>query len=519
MFSALLTLTLLCALASFASANTAQPWSFPLVEEPITIKAMGLQSPQGGDHNTMAAWQEYEKMTNIHIEWENVPTATYEERFSVVMASNDLPDMFWAMGISTANLVRYGAMGVFAQLDPYIASSAYNFQNIIDENPSVRGAITMADGHIYGLPNMNIGDNMRTNKLFVNPDWLKAVGKEVPESIDEFTDVLRAFRDNDANENGDPNDEIPFIVRYNDGHFLPILYTFFGLGNRGVGHRYVDWDYENETLRFIPTSTQFKDLLTWANMLYSEKLLDPQTFENKTSREIVAKTSANLVGAHGDYVTNTGSVMQEIFRCIPVMTNYYGEKAYTRTSAMVTNQGSFVINAKTPYVEELVKWADYWYGADGQLMSNMGIEGLTYVKNEDGTVRFTDLMINNPEGLTLTQVRVNYMGYQGGAVIYSDQYYQGAETYWTATELMEQYRPYLNEEIWESFNPTFEENEAMAEVWTDIKSYIDEMVALFITGGRPLSDWDNYVAEFDRMGVDQYMTIYNAMYERYASQK
>ncbi len=247
--SILLTLVLLCS-ASLALANTAEPWDFPLAEEPINITAMGLQSPQGGDHNEMLSWQVYEDMTGIDIEWENVPTATQAERFSVVMASNDLPDMFWAMDINTANLVRYGSLGVFAPIEEYIEKYAYNFQKILDEYPSVRGAITMADGHIYGLPNMIMGDNMRTNKMFMNPDWLKAVGKEMPANMEELVDVLRAFRDEDANENGDPNDEIPLIIRYNDAHFLPALYNFFGLGNRGTGHRYVDWDYENDTLRF-----------------------------------------------------------------------------------------------------------------------------------------------------------------------------------------------------------------------------------------------------------------------------
>lgn len=508
----------MCSAVSLALANTAEPWTFPITEEPINITAMGLQSPQGGDHNEMIAWQTYEEMTGINIEWENVPTATQAERFSVVMASGELPDMFWAVDINTANLVRYGNMGVFAPLEEYIEKYAYNFQNILEENPSVRGAITMADGHIYSFPNMSMGDNMRTNKMFMNPNWLKAVGKEVPTNLDELVDVLKAFRDQDANENGDPNDEIPMILRYNDGHFLPTLYNYFGLGNRGTGHRYVDWDYKNDTLRFIPTSPEFRDLLTWTNMLYTEGLLDPETFENKTSREIVAKTSENLVGMHTDYVTNTGSVMQDVFRCIPVLENYYGEKTYTRTSPLVNGQGAFVMNAKNENLEEMVKWVDYWYSPEGQLMSNMGIEGVTYTKNEDGSVQFTDEMINNPEGLTLTQVRVNYMGFQSGAVIYSDEYYQGAETYWTATELMEDYRPYLNEEIWERFNPTPEENEIMEEVWTDMKTYIEEMTAAFITGAKPLSEWDSYVGEFERMGLSRYMEVYQAMYERYKAQ-
>ncbi len=511
----LVSVILLASTFGVASAEiTAPKWDFPIFKEPIYITAMGLQSPQGGDHNDMIAWTKYAEMSNIHITWENVPTATAAERLSVVLASGEVPDMIWACPLSTSDLVKYGSTGLFLNMDDYYKNYAYHLQTIVEQNPAILSAMRSGDGHIYSFPQLIMGDNMLTNKIFINPQWLERVKLPMPTNFEEFNKVLYAFRDQDANGNGDPADEIPYIIRYTDGHFLPSLYTFFGLGNRGTKHLYVDWDYEKNGLRFIPTSSQFKDLLTWAHKLYADGLIDKETFENTSSRQIVAKTSADLVGVHSDYVTNTGSVMQDIFRCIPVMENYYGNKLYTRRSAMVNN-GAFIISAKSKYAEELTKWCDYWYSEEGQLMWNMGVEGVTYVKNADGTVSFTDEMIKNPEGLTLTQVRVKYMGFQGGAGIQSDTYYQGAETYWTAKELMEEYKPYLSEETWESFSPTYEESEEMDFYWTDMQAYIKENIAAFIVGNRSLDEWDAYVAEFDKMGLQEYMAIYQKLYERY----
>jgi putative aldouronate transport system substrate-binding protein len=503
-----------CTAAAACAEITASEWGFPISSEPIYVTAMGLQSPQGGDHNDMIAWTKYAEMSNIHITWENVPTASAAERLSVVIASGDIPDMIWACGINSSDLVKYGSTGLFLNLDENFSKYAYNFQKVIEQYPAIRSAITMGDGHIYAFPQLIIGDNMLTNKIYINPDWLARVGLAMPANFEEFNKVLYAFRDQDANGNGDPNDEIPFILRYTDAHFLPSLYTFFGLGNRGTKHLYVDWDNAANGLRFIPTSKEFRDLLTWAHTLYADGLLDKEVFENTSSRQIVAKTSADLVGVHSDFVTNTGSVMQDIFRAIPVMENFYGNKEYTRRSAMVNN-GAFVVSAKSKYAKELTQWCDYWYSEPGQLMWNMGVEGVTYVTNPDGTVRFTDEMIKNPEGLTLTQVRVKYMGFQGGAGIQSDTYYQGAETYWTARELMDQYKPYLPVEVWESFNPTFDESEEMSFYWTDIQAYIKENIAAFIVGNRSLDEWDAYVAEFDKMGLQEYMAIYQTQYERY----
>ncbi|UUZ79360.1 hypothetical protein LJK88_29860 [Paenibacillus sp. P26] len=45
--------------------------------------------------------------------------------------------------------------------------------------------------------------------------------------------------------------------------------------------------------------------------------------------------------------------------------------------------------------------------------------------------------------------------------------------------------------------------------------YVDEMSTKFITGDAPFSQWDTYVATLKKMGLDRYMSIYEAAYKRY----
>lgn len=504
----------LCLLSPAMAELTAAEWQMPIVPEKINLTGYCLQSPQGGIGNEMIAWKYYEDMTNIHIDWTDVPTENQDEVLNTLFASGDLPDIIYACGISANNLVKYGSMGLFADLTEAYEKNAYYLQKVVEQYPAVKSGITMADGKIYSLPHLKLGDNMLTNKLFVDPNWLAAVNLEMPTNFQEFENMLYAFRDLDFNGNGE-KDEIPFIIRYNDYHFLPILYTFFGLGNRGTAHRYVDWDEENDCLRFIPTSERFHDLLTVVHKWYADGLIDPETFQNTSSKQIVAKTSVGRVGAHGDFVSNTGSVYQDIFRCIPVMENYYGEKLYTRRSQNIAAVGAFVVSAKSQYVDELVKWADFFYSEEGQTLYNMGVEGVTFEYNEEGKPVWKDEMIHDPNGLTLTQKRVEYMGFQSGNGIWSDETYQGGETYWTATELMDEYRPYLPTEIWEEFAPTPEEAEERDYYWTDIQAYLNESIAGFITGVISLDTWDEYCANIQAMGIDRYMEIYTDMYDRY----
>ncbi len=357
---------------------------------------------------------------------------------------------------------------------------------------------------------------MRTNKLFINPQWLEACNLEMPATFEEFEEALYAFREYDANGNGEA-DEIPFLIRYRDDYFWAVMKSFFGLGNRGTAHAWVDWDYENDALRFIPTTEQFKDLLTIAHKWYADGIFDPELFQDTSSKQIVAKAGVGLAGAHADFVTNTGSTYQEIFRSVPVLENYYGEKTWNRYTATINNLSGMVISAKCPYVEELVKWADYFYSDEGLILYNMGIEGLTFEYDENGKPVWLDKMINDPEGRTLTQMRVQYMYIQAALGIYSDETYQGPETYWTSTELMDDYRQYLPEEVWEAFTPTLEEAEEMDYIWTDIDAYLKQNFAAFISSSRSLDKWDDYVATLEGMGLARYMELYTQQYERYAA--
>lgn len=514
--SVLLSLMLVLSLAGSALAETLS--TFPIVEEPIKLTAYAVQSPQGGVANEMLTLKKYAEMTNIQIDWVDVPQDTAADTLSLLLASGDLPDFLYGFSISANDMIKYGSAGLFANLNEPIKNNAQNFMKVAEQYPGALSGITLSDGNIYSLPHLKLGDNMRTNKLFINPEWLAACNLEMPTTFEEFEKVLYTFREYDANGNGQ-KDEVPFLIRYKEGYFWDTMKSFFGLGNRGQAHTWVDWDDEKGKLRFIPTSPQFKDLLTVAHKWFKDGILSPELFQQTSSKQIVAVAGVGLAGAHADFVTNTGSHYQEIFRAVPVMDNYYGDKTWYRTSGTINNLSGMVISAECPYVNELVKWADYFYSDEGLILYNMGIEGVTFEYDENGKPQWKDEMINDPNGLTLTQKRVQYMYIQAATGIYSDETYQGPETYWTSTELMDNYRPYTPVEVWEAFSPTLEEAEELDYIWTDMQAYLMESVAGFINGSRSLDTWDEYVATLEGMDLARYMELYTQQYQRYAAAK
>lgn len=51
------------------------------------------------------------------------------------------------------------------------------------------------------------------------------------------------------------------------------------------------------------------------------------------------------------------------------------------------------------------------------------------------------------------------------------------------------------------------------EIMDDVSNYISEMELKFITGEEPLSNFDVYVDQLDRMGVGDALAIYRRAYE------
>ena len=84
-----------------------------------------------------------------------------------------------------------------------------------------------------------------------------------------------------------------------------------------------------------------------------------------------------------------------------------------------------------------------------------------------------------------------------------------------ATEKAE---PYAVKEILYNFNFTLEETDVMTSIGKDIEDYVKEMEAKFVNGSASFTQWDEYVNTLNKMGLDRYMEVYQAAYERYQAE-
>lgn len=140
--------------------------------------------------------------------------------------TSQMPDFFMKAMFDKTEIVKYGSQGLIIPLEDLIEEYMPNLKKLMDNDPKVAQLITAPDGHIYSLP--TIGDKDTYNFVglpWINQQWLDNLGLEMPETPEEFYNVLKAFRDDDPNQNG-LKDETPMYGR--------------GIENQGeYFHRYI----------------------------------------------------------------------------------------------------------------------------------------------------------------------------------------------------------------------------------------------------------------------------------------
>ncbi|WP_280528611.1 extracellular solute-binding protein [Bacillus sp. J14TS2] len=462
-------------------------------------------------------WQEYEKMTNIHVEWEQVVGDSITEKRNLALASGNLPDVFYHTSLTNVNLYEHGKQGTFIALNDLIDDYAPNFKKILDEIPEIRKAITFPDGNIYSFPTIVSEDflSLRVQAaLWVNQTWLDKLGMDVPETTDEFYKYLKAVKEQDPS--GGEVDVIPYEGPEID-NLIGYLLGSFGIANKGRANPNIDLDPDEDKVRFYANTDRYKAMLEYLHKLYSEELIAQNIF-NMEPNQFLANASEGVYGSsvHYNPITVWDEEIGKNYVSGIALEGPYGDQNFVKLSPITYSMGNFAITKENENPAATVRWLDHFYSEEGIKLFYMGIEGETYQEASDGSYEYVEKITDSPNGLTFEQEASKYVPWFGmpmGTI--KEEFFLGTASSEGAIEAAKKVEPYTPEEIWPQFTYKDDESRDLASVGTDIDKYVEEMRDKFITGNVPFSKWDDYVKTLDEMGLDKYMEIKQAAYERY----
>ncbi len=511
---------------------------FPICNETVTIKIGGKQgaTPDWSKTKMVSA---IERDMGIKLDPVPVPDDAWSTQLSLMLAEDSLPDLIVGSAWNKAACVEAGKEGYLLDISQYLDIMP-NLSKMLEEHPDYAAGVMDETGAIYGL------SSFRANKM-VNAMYMVHVAKEDMEkygfsmedltTTEGFYNVLKNIKETDP-------DRIPLILSFDQGSGQRTEWMFksaFGV-NSIYNYYMLDADKDGNVY-LLDTSDNYKEYLKYMNKLYEEDLVNEDAFiiSAEDLHAQIADKTAVFGGSWSGFATVIGapdaSYVADYEVLVGMKSDLVDETTYVLYPSASTDMLTYV-SATTEYPEAICRLIDYQFSAEGMNYFQYGGkagENYDEVTDELGVVTVnTDNYFDAEKYESMLEWRNSEISIADSFSLYS--LYAGAAYVEAASdEELESVLSNMNlkyavnaqkdlairnqcdKEVvsFPFLSYTAEEADERTALYTDISVYLQQMKGKFITGELDVdADWDSYVAEVEKIGIDRLLEIEQAAYDR-----
>jgi len=282
----------------------------PLGKYPETVtvtEVMGFnppedpRTPKGITPEQNAYLKDLKEMLNIEVKYKwTVPSSQFSQKFSLALASGDLPDI---LELDGKNFEKLKKQGMLADLtEAYRDYASPTLKKYMESDGGFAMKTYSQDGKQLGIPAFE-DPFLSTQLLWIRKDWLDNLKLEPPKTMDELEMVAKAFVQQDPDQNG-KNDTYGLVLQKN--------LFFWGFDARGffngfgaypsMGDGQTAW-IQDGSGKLIPGLIQpeVKTALGKLQSWYKEGILDKE-FALKDENKAVEDITAGKVGiSYGEW--------------------------------------------------------------------------------------------------------------------------------------------------------------------------------------------------------------------------
>ncbi len=442
----------------------------------------------------------------VEPKWQLFDYNSFDKEADKIISSGDTDaDIIKIPGMDTNQ--AYIKSGLFVPLDEYFDYMP-NFTRWLSENPVEKAELTAEDGHIYYVAGLNVAKDYQPCLMY-NRVWLDKAGMEAPDNLDDFVKLLKYFKENDMNGNGDTSDEIPMSVA---PEFFPYMFgPAFGLDlvsgfqtddSGNVIYAYADKENYRKYLEFI-------------NSLYEEGLLE-KDYTSLTRDIVIDRITDDMTGVAFDFSWAMSMMYSNVlpyydgtaetaFVGAPPLSGEH-EGFYVGRNPLA---GMFGVNSGAENIELAVKFLDFAMSEHCQDYYQWGFEGESYITKEDGTREYTEKGNDNDWlqafGINPAFVLPAAQSVEATDILVADWH----------KDINKELRPYVTDP-WPEVYATSEESDTINLYMADIQAKVSENTDEFISGSKNLdADFDAYLAELDELHLPEIIEVEDAQYKRY----
>ncbi len=501
-----------------------QESGMPIVNEKVVQKMAFVADPVyatelGPD---MYFFKEMEKRTNVNFEFEKLSPDQWTERRNLMFAANELPDLFIG-SMTNGDIVTYSKAGQLMALNNLIDKHMPDYLKSLEGFPE-KAKLYAPDGQMYGLSATFTGGSAETPgaRAFINKKWIESLGLSMPETYQEFYDVLVAFRDMDPDGNG-KDDTIP-LSGYGSGYTVdPFVAGPLGISFKGAKDM---WQVVDGKMVFVVSHPQYRTYLENMRQLFSEKLLD-QEYYTQNDAQMKAKGEQLLLGAftYAAHFVLTGSTDPAIYDQYavpqPLTSDVFTKKVWYGQA--VPSPRIFLTSAnKNP--EVTLRYFNEIFTEEGAELMVGPVEGEWdgeggRVWNKDKT-QYTYSIPQGYNGIWDWTCKViapvqSFQGFMQFSRIKAQEQ-KSPEDASFKDAMAANVAPFLDPGAPSLFF-TLEETEAIKLIEDSVNTYTKQMEAKIIMGEETLDAYETMLEQLKTMGIDKMEEVYNTAYQRYLS--
>jgi putative aldouronate transport system substrate-binding protein len=493
-----------------------------------------------------------EKELGCNLDFYLLPSSADEFRTKVSLmlsSGKDLPDVFITGGYLTENMITdYGSKGIFVNMKDFYndpAKSPYFHKLDPGIQKEMVSQLTSSDGNIYSVGQYEPKIwNMTPYRFFINSAWLNTLGLPVPTTTEELYNTLIAFRDKDPNGNG-KQDEIPVCGLYGGTYgqnvIIPLMNAFLyypGFHSSTNTNAGLVLDNTGNKINASFTDPAFKEGLAYLRKLNAEGLLPASIFTDD-SAQFKAKLNEeeNVIGlvSAGSTSNWANANKNKNFNEMDIIPPFKGPKGVQYAPyAIYQTAAAMNICATSKNIDLAMKLADLFYREDISISSKQGEQGVDWTTDPAVLAKYTNAYVQAGAYDSLSLVSYHYIWIQKTNKFWHDEnprastmrfentiYEAESGTYDPSLKTnvafavnLKEYNGRHPEKILPNLKYTEEEYNSISEILTNVNEYVKQSVAEFIIGARSLDDWNGYLAELNKLGLQQWIATAQKAYDR-----
>jgi len=501
---------------------------------PITLKVMQWKlDNQETDFENLWYYQELEAKTGVTVDWRIVREADWNQQINLTFASGEYPDVIVRPN-AYLNIEDYGVdQGILIPLDDYLEENMPNYYPRLAMN-NVSESMVSSDGKMYYIGWITAQNINHNANFFINKTWLDTLSRDVPKTVDELTDTLRAFRD----ENPGGVDSVLPMSAGDLIHQTQGLYTHFAM----FGVPLQRWIYaaidDNDKVVFPGYMEGFREACEWLNLCYTEGLLDKDSITQDDNAWGVKMNDGRVGFTTYLRLINTALKNPETTENWISIVPPQAPNGATVPRILEIPEFGAVLTVSNKNVPRTLQWLDAQLETEFMLMSVNGpttegpqTAGLvdpaeppvhsgepTLIFN-DATGKYEVVYVPKDNGL-YTVVPVT----QGQFFAPGDYYFDIFDLPPHRIERAASSREYEQAGVLEKnsymileklLKLTSEEATEQQYRFDTIDMLMQETITTFITGGVTDESWDNFLNQTKAAGVDDYIATFQKGYDAY----